>query len=156
MSKDKIAAIAALAIVAAVAVAAATPIWSSMGEAAADWTPFDGYYGDLDPRTYHRAETEISRVVVQRGGLRPRYAVELGVDTGIETTCSNNRIAAVYPGDGDLSDSSDEDLAWQIMDSARYAMARGSAVAVVVDRGDTVRTESGCARPTVVRLAIRE
>lgn len=119
-----------------------------------DWTPTEVSDGDVDTRTYHRVVTKVEKIVAQRGVLSPRYAVQLAVSNGIRSSCSNDRIVAVRTGDGDPTDTLDEDAAWQIMDNARLAMALDAEVAVVVDRADAIRNANGCRRPTVVRLAV--
>ena len=107
--------------------------------------------GDLDPPELRRAVTTVERVVVQDEPLRPRFALALGVDVPLDSTCSNNSIAYVAAA-GDPA--GDEDYVWQILDTAKLALLTGRPVAVVVNLSDTSRAASGCVRPRVVRLAL--
>ena len=122
----------------------------------ADWDDVSVPDGDVDYHNLRRVVTTIRRVVIQRGPLRPSYAISLGVDvpTMAGPGCSDNTVVFVPTGDGDLTDSLDEDAAWQIVDSAKLALATGKQVAVVISPNNTRPTATGCARPMVVRLSV--
>ncbi len=103
----------------------------------------------------HRATAKIERVSVQNGPLVPAYVLTLDIDTGGAGTCPEGNVAYVPTGDGDPSDANDEELAWQIMDIAKLALATGRAVRVVID-GESQQAvgASGEKRCAVVRLAL--
>lgn len=103
----------------------------------------------------------VTGVVVQDRPFRPRYAVHLSVD-GLPSAgwwaraCRRTDIAFIEPGDGDLADAADDDLAFELLDNAKLAYATGRPVLVVVDPGDVERSVSGCKRPRIVRLNLIE
>ena len=129
--------------------------YSAVAEVA-NWDDVSVPDGDVDYYNLRRVVTTVQRIVIQRGPLTPSYAISLGVDvpTMAGAGCSDNTVVFVPTGDGDLTDSLDEDVAWQIVDSAKLALVTGKQVAVVISPNVTRPTATGCLRPMVVRLSV--
>lgn len=145
--------LAAATVGTAWAVVSSGSAWAPYLTAEEDWDDVT-VSDDVDYRTLRRTVTTVERIVIQRAPLQPTYAIALGVDVPTATTCGDNTIVFVPAGDGDLTDSSDEDLGWQLLDSAKLALLTGKSVAVVIDPGTSKRATSGCLRPMLMRLAV--
>ena len=106
---------------------------------------------DGDAYTFHQAVTKIRAINTQEYPLAPALAIELDIPVGV-SNCPNDNIAYIATGDGNPSNLSDEEHAFQMMNNAQMAFLAGRPVAVVVNRRATIDNINGCPWARIYRL----